>query len=432
MPAGPRAPRSRRVRSGVALGLGTTLVAAMCGVGAANAEPAAPAAPHAPQAHAADQAGAAVGAGRTPQERADLTSRVLGNEAEGKNLQDAYNVGPLLQSGNDGSGTTVATLVSFGDKNVKQYLDDYSKKHGLPPADVETSEPAGPVPDCAHSSAPKDCQSWGGETDLDVAMIHTLAPKAKIRVVATPTSENQGITGFPEMMKAMDWVSDTRAANVMSLSLGTPEDDFDSPQQLHELDQHFQKANRSGLTVTASSGDDGATGKRKDSGPWGKRVAGFPAVNPNVTAVGGTQLTLDAEGRRTAPDELWSRSGGGVSHEYPVPAWQRPEAQATGAKGRSFPDVTMQGVEGTSQSSPLFAAVVDLASQRAGKPLGQINPALYQLGRQGTGTVDVTKGNNSYDSVRGFDAGPGFDTVSGWGTIDGASFVPALAQKSKG
>lgn len=431
MPAGPRVPRSRRVRSGLALGFGTSLVAAMCSISAASAEPTAPAAPQAPQSHA-NTLGSQIGKGGTPQERANLTSKLLGSEAEGKSLQDAYNVGPLLQSGNDGSGTTVATLVSFGDKNVKQYLDDYSKKHGLPAADVDTVEPAGPVPDCAHSSSPEDCKSWGGETDLDVAMIHTLAPKAKIRVVATPSSETQGITGFPDMMKAMDWVSEHHAANALSLSLGTPEDDFDSPQQLHDLDQHFQRAAESGVSVTASSGDEGATGKRKDGGPWGKRVAGFPAASPFVTAVGGTQLTLDAQGRRSAPDELWSRSGAGVSHEYPVPAWQQAEAQLTGAQGRSFPDVSLQGVQGTSQSSPLFAAVVDLASQQAGKPLGLINPALYQLGQQGIGTVDVTKGNNSYDDVRGFSAGKGFDTASGWGTVDAAKFVPALAQKSKG
>lgn len=430
MPAGPRAPRPRRIRSGIALGLGTSMAAAMCGIGVADAGPAAPAAPHGPTARHAPATAAFVGSGRTPQERADLATQALGQEAQGKSLQDAYNVGPLLQSGNDGRGTTVATLVSFGDKNVKQYLDDYSKKHGLPPADVETDEPAGAVPPCEQSSSPQDCQSWGGETDLDVAMLHTLAPGAKIRVVATPTNETQGIAGFPEMMRAMDWVSSTNAANVLSLSLGTPEDDFD-PKQLHELDPHFEKAAKSGVTVTASSGDEGATGKTADGKPWGKRVAGFPAVSPWVTAVGGTQLKLDAQGQRTAPDELWSRSGAGVSHEYGVPAWQREQAQATGAQGRSFPDVALQGVEGTSQSSPLFAAVVDLASQRAGKPLGLVNPELYQLGKQGTGFVDITKGDNSYDSVRGFKAGPGFDTASGWGTVDAGKLVPALARASK-
>ena len=434
MPAGPRAPRSRRVRSGLALGLGTSLAAAICGIGVADAAPAAPhdpASPHGPTARHAPAAGAFVGSGETPQERADLASRVLGQEAEGKNLQDAYNVGPLLQSGNDGRGTTVATLVSFGDKHVKQYLDDYSKKHGLPPADVETVEPAGPVPACEQTSTPQDCRTWGGETDLDVAMLHTLAPGAKIKVVATPTNETQGIAGFPEMMKAMDWVADTRAANVLSLSLGTPEDDFD-PKQLHQLDPHFEKAAKSGVTITTSSGDEGATGKRVNGQPWSKRVAGFPAVSPWVTAVGGTQLQLDAQGRRSAPDELWSRSGAGVSHEYGVPAWQRDQAKATGAQGRSFPDVTMQGVEGTSQSAPLFAAVVDLASQRAGKPLGLVNPELYQLGEhRAPGLVDVTKGDNSYDSVRGFQAAAGFDTVSGWGTVDAAKFVPALARAGK-
>lgn len=429
MPAGlRRASRSRRVTSGLAIGVGTTLIATMCGVGAADADTATPTSPKPAQHHAFDDATKLVSSGRTPQERVGLTDLALG-EAEGKNLQDAYNVGPLLEGGNDGAGTTIATLVSFGDKHIKQYIDDYSKKHGLPPADVDTIEPAGPVPDCAHSGDAQDCEGWGGETDLDVAMMHTLAPKAKIRVVATPTTETQGMDGFPDMMKAMDYVAEHKSANVLSMSLGTPEDDFDSSQQLHSLDRHFKKATDAGVTVTASSGDDGSTGRTKDDQPWGKQVAGFPAASSYVTAVGGTQLNLDATGHRTSPDELWSRSGGGVSHEYATPDWQQDVAARTGAKGRSFPDISLQGVEGTSQASPLFAAVVDLASQRAGKPLGFINDALYRIGPQGTGIVDVTKGNNGYKGVPGFDAGPGFDIASGWGTVDAAKFVPALAKQ---
>ena len=79
-----------------------------------------------------------------------------------------------------------------------------------------------------------------------------------------------------------------------------------------------------------------------------------------------------------------------------------------------------------------MAAIVGLADQSAGRDLGLINPALYAVGANGTGSglVDVTSGCNSTATVTGFCAGTGFDIASGWGTIDAASFVPALVAAS--
>ncbi|GAA4532039.1 S53 family peptidase [Amycolatopsis samaneae] len=413
-----------RVRRALALAAGTAVAVALCGAGTAGA---APSGDHASaKHHSFSEAAKLLGATKNADERAALTDRAIA--AAGNNLQTAYHTKPLYDKGIDGTGTALATIVSYGDKNIKAYIDSYSRSHGLPPADVEILEPAGPVPSCDDPGVPADCASWGGETDLDVAMFHTLAPKAKILVVATPTSETQGIDGFPDMMKAIDYLADHKSANVISMSLGTPEDDFDSSQQLHDLDAHFKKATDAGITITASSGDDGSTGKKKDGSAWGKQVVSFPAASSYVTAVGGTVLHLNPDGTRTRPDDLWSRSGGGVSHEYGVPDWQKEVGKVTKAKGRSLPDISLLGTSGTSQSSPLFAAVVDLASQQAGKGLGFINPALYRLGSGGTasGIVDVTSGNNAYNGVPGFSAGKGFDIVSGWGTVDAAKFVPAL------
>ncbi|WP_243726766.1 S53 family peptidase [Actinocrispum wychmicini] len=358
-----------------------------------------------------------------------MTDRALA--ATSNTLQVAYNTKPLYDQGIDGTGTTLATVVSYGDKGIKAFIDSYSRSHGLPVADVQTLEPAGHVPACSDPGTPSDCSSWVGETDLDVAMFHTLAPKAKILVVATPTSETQGIDGFPDMMTAIDFLADHHSATVISMSLGTPEDDFDNSAQLHSLDAHFKKATDAGITVTASSGDDGSTGTKKDNTPWGKRVVSFPATNSFVTAVGGTVLHLNSNGTRTSPDTVWPRSGGGVSHEYGAPTWQSEVDKVTHATGRSLPDISMLGTSGTSQSSPLFAAVVALASQKAGKTLGFINPALYALGSGATttGIVDVTSGSNGFNGVPGFSATRGFDIVSGWGTLNAATFVPALVRQ---
>ncbi|GAA1964625.1 putative Ig domain-containing protein [Catenulispora subtropica] len=386
---------------------------------------------HGRSGHHFSDAAVRVGAAATPAERADMAMRMLSSSASG--LQKAYDVGPLFAQHIDGTGLTIATLVSFGDKNAQAYIDSYDSQNGLPATTVQTIEPAGPVPACTDPGVDPSCDSWGGETDLDITMIHTLAPGAKIMIIATPVAEVQGLSGFPEMMTAMDYVVTNKLANVISMSLGTPEDDFTSSTELHDLDSHFKAATDAGVTVLASSGDDGADGRQADNSTnWGKRVVSFPADETYVTAVGGTVLSLNSSGTRTKPDVLWSSSGGGVSHEFGIPSWQQNTATATGATGRSLPDITLEGTSGTSESSPLMAALVGLADQSAGRGLGLINPALYAIGPNGTasGIVDVTSGCNSTSTVVGYCAGTGFDIVSGWGTVDAAKFVPALVAAS--
>ena len=104
---------------------------------------------------------------------------------------------------------------------------------------------------------------------------------------------------------------------------------------------------------------------------------------------------------------------------------------------RSVPDITLDSQHGTSESAPMLAGVLALATQVNKGDVGPINPALYQvLGPQGAqaGLADVVKGNNSVTTpdgktviVRGFTAAKGFDVASGWGTINAAKFVPSLA-----
>ena len=92
---------------------------------------------------------------------------------------------------------------------------------------------------------------------------------------------------------------------------------------------------------------------------------------------------------------------------------------------------------GTSEATPLFAGIVALADQVAGRSLGLINPALYKLAAQhARGIVPVTSGNNSVSfrqggrthQVRGFSAGSGYSLAAGLGTVNAAAFVPELAR----
>ncbi len=85
---------------------------------------------------------------------------------------------------------------------------------------------------------------------------------------------------------------------------------------------------------------------------------------------------------------------------------------------------------GTSFSAPIWAGFATLIAQLNGGRLGNINPRLYQLGPMedfsNVGLRNVTVGNNSFNSVMGFDAGPLYDQATGWGSPDVADFAAAF------
>lgn len=369
-----------------------------------------------------------VGAGTTPQQRARIMARVTPDLP----IQvKAYNVKPLWNKGITGKGVSIATIVSFGDPDIQQVIDSYDQQNGLPKAHVTILAPVG-NPKCPPGQE-STCAGWKGETDLDIEMFHTLAPGAHLYVVATPVAETLGLHGFPQMMQAIDYLIKHKTVQVISMSLGATEETFKSPAQIKSLDPTFERAKAAGVPIMAATGDDGASGPKKGGGTYTHRVVEWPGSDPLITAVGGTVLHY-TDGHQTEPDSLVQFSGGGLSHVYSRPTWQDGVKGITKSNMRSMPDITMEGIEGTSMASPLFAGIIGLATQmNGGNPLGYINPTLYQMGPQWAkdGLVDVTQGNNTYAGVTGYTCKKGFDIASGYGTIDGATFVPALVAALK-
>jgi subtilase family serine protease len=367
-------------------------------------------------------------------------------------IRAAYDVGPLLARGNDGAGTTIAVVVSYGSPTIEADVRAFDQAWGLPePPSIDTITPAGPVPGFDPSDA--DMTGWAFETSLDVEYAHLIAPRASILVVATPVAEIDGVAGFPDIVRAENYVIDHDLADVITQSLGAAEQTFPSADRIRSLRSAFVKAARRGVTVVAAAGDSGATGYENDGQTlFSYPVDSWPATDPLVTSVGGTRLQLDAAGRRSAPDTTWNddygAGGGGLSTVFRRPAFQNRVSSIVG-DARGTPDVALSAavdagvlvytsydpddtgwsvVGGTSEAAPLFAGMVALAAQRAKHPLGLINPALYQLAsRPSSGIVDVRSGDNSYGDVTGYTAGPGYDLATGLGTIDASRFVPALA-----
>lgn len=370
-------------------------------------------------------------------------------------LARAYNLGPLRKRGIDGARQTIVIVDSFGSPTIAHDLATFDKAFGLPaPPSLRIIQPTGPVPAYRATSTRT---GWAGETTLDVEWAHAMAPGASILLVETPTAENEGRSGFPQIVQAEKYVIRRHLGQVISQSFGATEETFASARSLTSLRGAYQLAARPGykVTVLGASGDDGASGDEYNMRTlYPRRVVGWPATDPLVTAVGGTTLRLNSAGQRLAPDVAWGDGGGGRSAIFTQPAYQDSVRRLTNGH-RSIPDISMnascassvaiyatfpgsgqgnwQTICGTSMATPLFAGVVALADQVAGHSLGVINPALYKMAAAGDpGIVDVRSGNNTITAggrtVRGFRAGPGYDLASGLGTVNAADFVPELAK----
>jgi subtilase family serine protease len=392
-----------------------------------------------------------------------------------KQIQRAFNLGPLYAHGTTGKGETIVIVDSYGSPTVAHDLAVFDKGSHLPaPPKLTIIQPAGKVPRYRQND---NREGWAGETDLDVEYAHAIAPGAKILLVETPTSENEGSTGFPAIVKAEKYVVNHHLGGVISQSFSATEESFANAGRLLRLRGAYTDAAQKGVSVLAASGDSGAADVEYNAVTYFLHpVTSWPDSDPLVTGIGGAQLHLNAAGRDVSPPTVWNDSynkptleyitgssedtplagGGGKSVVFSRPAYQNGVASVVGSS-RGVPDISMSGACnggadmyqsfpgqaagwyptcGTSEATPEFAGIVALADQQAGRTLGVLNPYLYAMSRFGApGLVDIVSGNNTvsfkqagkWHTVTGFTAEPGYDLASGVGTVNAALFVPELA-----
>jgi subtilase family serine protease len=363
--------------------------------------------------------------------------------------QAAYDVGPLYQQGFRGAGRTIIIADAFGSPTIQHDLQVFDKAFGLPDPALSILQPVGPVPPFDPNT--DHMLNWAFETSLDVEYAHAMAPDAAIVLLETPADETEGVVGMPQLINAEKYAIDHNLGDVISQSFAATEQTFARPRDITALRYAYQDAAQHQVTVLGASGDWGATGLEADlTTTYPFRVTAWPATDPLVTAVGGTQLFLDAQGNRTRPDRVWNEggsAGGGLSSVFGRPSYQDGVANRVGTHP-GIPDISLSAdpnggaivylsfpglphgfyiVGGTSQATPMMAGLVALAAQIAGHPVGQINPTLYGLGAGGTGITDTVHGFNSFGGVAGFSAIPGYDLASGLGSPVAADLVPRLA-----
>lgn|GEM_PF-2813513 len=303
------------------------------------------------------------------------------------------------------------------------------------------------------------------EATADVEWIHALAPRAAIVVylgpgLPAPATDNMGTDDL-----YAEAINDN-LAQVLSTSWGQCEPDMlaDSPPDVIQLAELFQQAAAQGISVLAASGDYGATDCAGDNPNPIPGVdtnlpsVDYPASDPNVTGIGGTVLTMDANGQIVGESGA-AGSGGGPSILERHPVWQSGPGIPVNATLRYVPDVASDDASplaayvagnweeftGTSAGPPLWAGLLALANQErhevwsAANPdppsgcsgqvgMGNLNPVLYQIAATPAANppiVDITTGDSNGAGA----PGPGWDPVTGLGVPDAASLVAALVAR---
>ncbi len=391
-------------------------------------------------------------------------------------IQQAYDLPSLYADGVNGKGATIVIVDPYGSPTISSDLSTFDSEESLPaPPSLRIIQPAGKVP--AFNPNNSDMVGWATETTLDVEWAHVIAPGAKILLVETPGSKDNGGVSMAQIVTAEKYVIGHHLGDVISQSFVATEQAVGS-STIESLRGAYTEADSDHVTVVTGSGDSGAAGyESNQSTYYTYPVTMWPASDPLVTAVGGTRLNLDGSGGNVSDATVWNdtyskatnelvngnagpsplASGGGKSVVFGRPSYQNGVAGIVGDH-RGVPDISMSAacsgavnvyasfggqqagwyaLCGTSEAAPLFAGIVALADQMAGHPLGLINPALYKMAAEHLhGLVRVTSGNNSVTfrqdgsshTVHGYSAEPHYNLATGLGTINAAYFVPELAK----
>lgn len=382
----------------------------------------------------------------------------------------AYSIEPLLKRGIDGRGETVVLpelaypIANLPVSDLRQDMKRFDSLFGLPTAKLRFV-----------NSLTKTAKPWlaNGEEVLDAEVVHAVAPGAAITIVLVKAN-------------SLDNAANAVAATVTSIRLGMTEggvisisaagqtggEHCDTRAQVATLNSALQAAAKKHVTVIAASGDVGAAGEPCDilKGLTGGaftpvKEVNLPASDPLVLAVGGTSLTASHRTGAYIGESAWGlpfgtpgtqfqASGGGFSRLFPRPSYQKNVPGIVSARG--VPDVsadasphsgmalviangrggfTIRNSGGTSTSAPIWAGIIALADQYAGRHLGDVNPSIYRIGRSASYHLafhDITTGNNTPvfpgKKITGYEATTGWSPVTGWGSPIAQALVPLLAR----
>jgi hypothetical protein len=291
---------------------------------------------------------------------------------------------------------TVAVVDAYDNPRVRHELNRFDRQYGLP---TETRDSLQVVNQSGGTTLPKTNWGWAVETALDVQAVRGMCNKCKILLVEAKNASNSNLA------KAVN-TAVRLGADVISNSYGGPEAGADAT--IRAAYRHH------GVAIVAATGDDGwYDWDFVNQSGYSDNMPNAPASLPSVVAVGGTTLTLNADGSR-ASETVWNgdgphnsigwakkddyvfpgASGGGCSTRFRAPDWQASVAgyENTGCGSRRLSgDISAVGdpatgysvfapsqddptkdawqvIGGTSLSAPLIAGMYGLVGGGNGVP----------------------------------------------------------------
>jgi kumamolisin len=363
-------------------------------------------------------------------------------------LRSAYNLNAGVLAGTTGTGVTIGLfeLDDYDQAHISMYDAQYYPAPATPPSTpVPVPVNGGFVPP---NPTPACC---GGriEVELDIEVIHAIAPQATVRVYEAQNTQAGQNAAYNLMLKDK--------VDIISTSWGLCEQKSGS-SELNTLHSIFQSASLAGINVFAASGDFGAYDCNDPSSPSpldGVLSVDSPAGDPNVIGVGGTRmLTSGSDSLGYGSETAWSASplgsGGGVSAYWAAPGWQVGDGVANAA--RQVPDVSFDADQSPGISTYTYTSDIvgdpggwrRVGGTSAGAPAWAAYNALYNEYAIGAGSVRLANaGPNLYAAAvchgalapfhdTGFgnnlfySATPGFDLATGWGSMNGGDLASTL------
>lgn len=363
-------------------------------------------------------------------------------------LQTHYGLTSLIKQGYDGRGQTIALVEAYGYDAAESDANAYSSIFGLPTLTTKNyavyypeGKPANPLL--------ADQTGWTKEIAMDIEQAHSIAPGAKIAVVASAGQDNE------DQIASLQYIISHKLANTVSSSWENDQEILSGPAEENAFNAVLKLGAAAGISFQFSTGDTGDLGLGSPSGS-----VSVPSNSPYATAVGGTSIlnnpkggsdivagwgnilsSVDSMGPVNPPAAKFNGgAGGGESLYYAKPSWQK----ALPGTGRQVPDVSaladpstgvvviyttngMQtvsmGVGGTSLACPLFTGIWAIAEQYARKSLGQAAPAVSRLTSGQITDVLPTTSINATDPAGIIYTANGTDYISAAGLFNGLLYT---------
>jgi hypothetical protein len=269
----------------------------------------------------------------------------------------------------------------------------------------------------------KTADGSGAHLTLQIEILGAIAPAARL-VIYHGSNTNDGFASAVEAAT----VDEKNNPTALLIAWTAPEANWTRPFR-DRMERALMGAALGGLTVCVASGDD--------------PQVHYPGSSCHVLACGGT--SLKASNGQLAIETTWGSAGGGVSRVFPRPKWQEglalPTPEGGGRARRAVPDVSAHAdpangyriyaggnwmlLGGTTASAALWAGLIALLNEAAGRPHALIHEDLYRyFGPAGVLRPVPAADAGGEGAVDGHELG--WTPAAGWGSPDGAHLVTAI------